>query len=105
MLKLSKRPVTSFLYPYVKQFIENNPNVEAIAIQKYGKDYMGNRNIILFAMQSVEFILNLKDFKHNNQNYSFTIGDKKVIVENIKHNLIRVSIPFNDDIISECYGE
>lgn len=105
MLKLSKRPATSFLYPYVKQFIENNPNVEAIAIQKYGKDYMGNRNIILFAMQSVEFILNLKDFKHNNQNYSFTIDDKKVIVENINNNLIRVSIPFNDDIISECYGE
>ena len=105
MLKLSKRPATSFLYPYVKQFIENNPNVEAIAIQKYGKDYMGNRNIILFAMQSVEFMLNLKDFKHNNQNYSFTIGDKKVIVENINNNLIRVSIPFNDDIISECYGE
>lgn len=105
MLKLSKRPATSFLYPYVKQFIENNPNVEAIAIQKYGKDYMGNRNIILFAIQSVEFVLNAKDFKHNNQNYSFTIGDKKVTVENINNNLIRVSIPFNDDIISECYGE
>ena len=31
--------------------------------------------------------------------------DKKVTVENINNNLIRVSIPFNDDIISECYGE